>query len=457
MGSRRILILGLGREGFVLARYFASRGDSVTVTDSTSSEQFEETAAQLNGLGVRLALGENRADLVADTDQFFVSPGVPESNEVYRAALARGLEIDSMTRLFFRLCPCRTVGISGSSGKTTTTGLIGSILDQAGFDVKVGGNIGEPMLRLLPDLRPSSIAVLELSSFQLSLLRQSPHVAVVTNISPNHLDRHETMDAYLEAKSHLVKHQSAGDTVIVNSEDPAVLALAGMSAAGQRSFGANAQWGATSRRAHLGLIEDGEFTPVIDAASVPLAGQHNQRNVLAAIATAAALGVEPVAMREGIRRYQPAPHRLETIAIRDGVRYVDDSIATTPDRAATAIVAQDRRPTLLIAGGRDKHLSWDDFARLAVERLRAIYLLGEAAPLIADAIETAHQEVRGTLDREMVRRVASLDEAVELARRDARPGDVVLLAPGCASYDMFTNFEERGHAFARAAEPSYAL
>src|SRR5947209_179218 len=207
----RILILGMAREGVSLARFLAHRGASVTVTDSAQEERLRERLVALAACGVRTVVGGDHAELLESADRFFVSPGVPESNSVFQAALSRGFTIESMTTLFFELCPGRIVGITGSSGKTTTTGLIGGMLRAARRDVVVGGNIGDPMLDLLPSVERSTTVVLELSSFQLSILRCSPHLAVVTNISPNHLDRHGTMEAYVAAKRNIVRYQSPGD------------------------------------------------------------------------------------------------------------------------------------------------------------------------------------------------------------------------------------------------------
>jgi UDP-N-acetylmuramoylalanine--D-glutamate ligase len=447
----RILILGLAREGESLARYFSAQGKDVTITDIASREQLRPRLAALRGLPVKYAFGEHRPDLIEDADVLYVSPGVPESNPVYRAAEDWGLPIRSMTTLFFDLCPGPIIGITGSSGKTTTTGLIGEILQAAGRRVVVGGNIGRSMLDLLPSIDADTLVVLELSSFQLQMLRRSPHIAVVTNISPNHLDRHGTMERYIAAKRTIVEYQSTDDWAVLNAADPEVRSFAASTPATVRWFGRGSTTGSEVREGVSGLVIDGEFTPVIPVADIPLLGAHNVENVLAAIATASILDVEPDTMRTAIERFRPAPHRLQTVATRDGVRFIDDSIATSPARACVALEAIDS-PILLIAGGRDKRLPWEDFARLVVHRVRLLFLIGEAA----DDVERAVAQERAGASLEGIVRCRTLDEAVGRAARAARSGEVVLLSPACTSYDMFSDYEERGDAFIRAVERLHA-
>lgn len=445
------LILGMAREGVSLARFLAERGASVTVTDSAPWEKLQGRVEYLETLGVRCVVGGDHPELVEQTERFFASPGVPETNPVFDAAAQQGLPIESMTTLFFELCPGRIAGITGSSGKTTTTGLIGAILRAAERDVVVGGNIGDPMLDLLPEITGGTIVVLELSSFQLSILRRSPHLAVVTNISPNHLDRHGTMEAYIGAKRNIVRFQTSEDLAILNAGDAEVRAFAAETRAAIRWFGETAEDGATQRGNCVGYVEGDHFTAVMPVEDIPLLGAHNVENVLAAIAACRALGVEAKQMTDGIRSYRPAPHRLEVVRERAGVRYIDDSIATSPARAIVALRAIDA-PVILIAGGRDKRLPWADFARLAVQKARMLILIGEAAPLIDRAVRAALRDAEGLLSDDAICQVGSLQDAVCLASRVARPGDAVLLSPGCTSYDMFSDFAERGSVFAQAVE-----
>lgn len=448
--NKNILILGLGREGVSLARFFSLRGAAVTVTDSAGEHALDERLRNIAHPSVDFALGAHYPELVSKAEMFFVSPGVPESNPVYESARAAGLPIQSMTTLFFDLCPGQIVGVTGSSGKTTTTGLIAQILQQAGRKFVVGGNIGDPMLDLLPEIDEETLVVLELSSFQLAILDKSPHVAVVTNISPNHLDRHLTMQTYISAKRRAVDHQTEHDFAVLNASDPGASAFAAATKGAVRWFGWTGSNGTTVRDGYLGLLNH-FFEPVLRIEEIPLLGPHNVENAMAAVATAGILGIQKDSMSSGIRTYRPSPHRLQSVAVHDGVRYIDDSIATSPARASVALRAFDE-PILLIAGGRDKKLPWQDFAQLVVQKVRLLYLIGEADDLIDGQVRTAMTSVDGALRESAIHHCSSLEEAVRAASREARPGEIVLLSPACTSYDMFTDFERRGDSFRRAVE-----
>jgi UDP-N-acetylmuramoylalanine--D-glutamate ligase len=458
---RRALILGLAREGVSLARFLAERGSDVTVTDAAPLEKLTSRIRSLAALPVRVAAGGHKPELVAEADEFFVSPGVPESNPVYEAAREAGLPVQSMTTLFFDLCPGKIIGVTGSSGKTTTTGLIGHILREAGRDVVVGGNIGDPMLDLLPQIEARTLVVLELSSFQLELLRTSPHIAVVTNITPNHLDRHGTMDAYVAAKRHILEHQAEPDFAVLNADDSELQRLSASTPATKRWFSS------TSRGLDVGICADrlgvwrpspgggdAAFEEVIEVEKVSLLGAHNLANVAAAMAVADILGVSAEVMRGAIQTYAPPPHRLQIVGEYQGVTYIDDSIATTPARVIVALQALSQ-PILLIAGGRDKKLPWSDFAHWTASLARALILIGEAAPLIEQAVRAVLKE-SSLLRNDMIFRCESMESAVATAGGLAGPGDVVLLSPGCTSYDMFTDFHERACAFAAAVEDLHA-
>ena len=455
IAGNRAVVLGLAREGVALASYLSTHGAHVTATDRGREDGLRERLAVLEDTAVRVVVGGDHPELVAGADTLFVSPGVPDSNAVYAAALEQGIPVESMTTLFFELCPGPIVGVTGSSGKTTTTGLIGHMARTAGLDIVVAGNIGDPMIETLDSIGPHTTVLLELSSFQLELLRRSPHISVVTNISPNHLDRHGTMNAYIDAKLRIVTHQSGEDHAVLNRCDPVAPTFARATPAQVHWFGPEAERGATVDRGMVSLIEDDRLTPVISEEHIPLLGRHNVDNVLAATATGALLGLEPEAMAGAIRTFRPAPHRLETVAQVRGVTYVNDSIATTPARAKVALDAI-ATPVVLIAGGRDKHLPWEAFARKIAERVRVLLLIGEAAPQIEMAVRDALGNQGASLEPRNIRHCASLPAAVEEAGRLAHPGDTVLLSPACTSYDMFSNFEERGRVFAVAVEELHA-
>jgi UDP-N-acetylmuramoylalanine--D-glutamate ligase len=448
LSGKHALILGLAREGESLARYLVRQGAVVTVTDVLPEDQLQPRLQRLEPCGVHFVLGKTDPHLVNSTDVLFVSPGVPTDNPIVMAAREAGIPITNATQLFLEHCPATVVGITGSSGKTTTTSLIAAILHAGNRRVLVGGNIGNPMLDLLDDADSQTLVVVELSSFQLELVQVSPHIAVVTNITPNHLDRHGTMARYIAAKQHIVAYQTPNDVAVLNQDDRTVKTFASTTPAHSIGF---SRCGRLEKGAFLyndALVvrtADAEFV-VMPRDEIPIPGNHNVENVLAALAATSTLDVDASAMREGVRTFAGVPHRLEHVTELDGVTYIDDSIATSPQRVAVALQAVDRN-VVLIAGGRSKQLPWHDMLQAMDSHVRALVLIGEAAQEIAQAVE-AH------FGREAppIHYADTMDDAVQRAARLALPGDVVLLSPACASYDMFTDYEERGLAFRHAVE-----
>jgi UDP-N-acetylmuramoylalanine--D-glutamate ligase len=437
LSGQRSLVIGLAREGLDLTRFLLRHGASVTVTDQKPLDQLAEAVRQLGDRPV-YRLGGHSLDDLTDIDVVYASPGVPPEHPLLTAARARGMGISSLVELFFALCPAPILGITGSAGKTTTTALEGDIFRAAGRDVFVGGNIGRPLLGELEHITPSSWVVMELSSFQLEPLQVSPHIAVVTNVTPNHLDRHPSMEAYWAAKGQILAHQSPSDWAVLNADD-----------LWSQRYRAN---GRMLRFSLEGTVEGAYLAgrqlmllgePLLTVADVPLRGRHNLANVLAACAAAHAAGIERPAMGAAVRSFNGVAHRLQVVGERHGVRYVDDSIATAPERSIAALEAFDE-PVVLISGGRDKHLPMQDWAKLIVRRCRHVVLLGEMAELVEGAIRES-DPLYAALSR-----ARSMDEAVSQAARAARSGDVVLLSPGGTSFDMYTDFEERGRDFARA-------
>lgn len=433
-----MVIIGHGREGGSAARYLTRLGAQVTVVDRAISAVQKESCE-----AGTITLAPENLLLLTDADAVVASPGVPESNHLLTAAIRSGIPVTNATQIFFSRCRGAVVGITGSSGKSTTTALIGSMLVEDGGDVRVGGNIGNPMLDFVDDLTERSIAVLELSSFQLQLLASSPHVAVVTNITPNHLDRHGDLAHYVAAKRNIVSHQSAQDVAILNVADEIVRSLADYTEAECHWFGWQRSTGSGSHVENDEIFarsQHGEVA-ILAVEDVPLPGRHNVENVLAAVAAASALGVDARSMAPAIRGFKGLPHRLQLIGVIDGVRYVDDSIATSPERVAVALAAT-QTPVVLVAGGRSKHLPWMPMLRAMEDKVHTVVLLGEAATEIGAAIE--EQSWRHPIS---TIRAQSLQEAISHAGARANPGDTVLLSPGGTSYDMFTDFEERGRAF----------
>jgi UDP-N-acetylmuramoylalanine--D-glutamate ligase len=489
----RALIVGLAREGTALARFLAEHGAHVTVTDIKPLEALTNRTAALTDLPVELALGGHPLQLLDAVDLVLVSPGVPLEIPLLVEARLRGLPLSSETRLFTRLCPAQVVGITGSSGKTTTTVLIGEMLKMAGRRTWVGGNVGQPLIGHLDEIAPSDIVVMELSSFQLEFFAPwispgpgigaagprgralfdpagwSPAIAAVLNITPNHLDRHPTMKAYIAAKTQMLAHQQPGDVAILNLDNAFTRHMGEMpsdptsgtpSGCKRRvlwfSLEEDVPEGTFLRGDELILRLAGQEEVICRTGDLKLLGRHNLANTLAACAAARSAGASAQALSQTAMTFCGVEHRLELVRERDGVRWYNDSIATTPERTVAALQAFDS-PIVLLAGGRDKHLPWDEMAALTRSKARHLILFGEAAPLIARAMRAAsHKTSDGERvndrsstvpHRAHIHHVGTLERAVELAAEVAQPGDTVLLSPGGTSFDAFADFTARGDHF----------
>jgi UDP-N-acetylmuramoylalanine--D-glutamate ligase len=477
----RVLILGLAREGTALARFLAEHGASVTVTDIKPTEALAERVSALKDLPVRYVLGRHPVTLLNETDIIFVSPGVPLDIPFLAEARRKGVPLSSEPRLFTRLCRALVVGITGSSGKSTTTVLAGELIRATGRTTWVGGNIGRPLIGELERIGPDDVAVMELSSFQLELFGPwpptdrrnmptmffdptgwSPPVAAVLNITPNHLDRHSTMDAYIAAKGHILSYQQPTGVAILNLDDPMTREMGSHATeVGQRVL-----WFSLEHEVKAGtLLRDNQLIVhladreeiLCQTGDLKLLGRHNLANALAACAVAVgasiALKDEPDwselpldDWRQALTTFQGVEHRLELVRELGGVRWYNDSIATTPERTVAALRAFDD-PIVLLAGGRDKHLSWAEMAALTLRKVKHLILFGEAAGLIEDAVQRAHQDLATDTSQTAVHSAHTLPEAVELASHLACPGDVVLLSPGGTSFDAYRDFVARGQHF----------
>jgi len=452
--GKRATIIGLAREGTVLARFLAERGAIVTVSDQKKEEELQENTAKLKGLPISFVLGGHPGEILDRVDVLFLSPGVPRDAPIVVAAEEKSIPISSETRLFTELCPAPIIGITGSSGKTTTVSLVGQMLKASGFRTWVGGNIGQPLIGHLREIEPTDKVVMELSSFQLEIMEWSPPIAAILNITPNHLDRHPSMEAYTEAKLNILRFQQPGDVAVLgydlisNTQYPNLQSLIlGFSLNEEIEQGAFLRDGkAVAIILRLGDTEQ----RICSADEIKLLGRHNLENVLAACAIAAVAGASRQAVADVATTFEGIEHRLELVremGEAPAVRYYNDSIATSPERTVAALRSFDQ-PIVLLAGGRDKHLPWDEMARLTLEKVRCLVLFGEAAPIIEEAIRVSGVGFRVSRDlEEFVHRCQTLDEAVEAAAREAQPGDVVLLAPGGTSFDAFRDFAERGERF----------
>jgi len=446
--GKRVTVLGLGVEGVDLVRYLAASGALVTVSDAKPAEALSRRIQELDGLPVHFSLGRNRVEDAVSADVLFISQGVPLTLPAVQAARERGVPISSMTRLFLERCSGIVIGITGSSGKTTTTALVGAMFAAAGRGHVVGGNIGIGLLGLLDSITPETWVVLELSHSQLETAGRSPHIACVLNVTPNHLDRY-TWDEYLALKLRIVQGQSKGDIAVLNLDDEVACSFATEAPGRVVWFSARRD----PNGAPAAFVRDGAVvwrqgsveTKVLSVGEIPLRGAHNVSNVLAAVAVAGVAGLPCDAIARAVREFTPAPHRLELVASVRGVDYYNDSIATTPERTLAGLRSF-QQPVVLLLGGREKKLPLEELAHDAVERCRAVVCFGESGPVL----ETALRAAAGACSRPApVERVETLAEAVVTAQRSAAKGDVVLLSPACTSYDAYENFEERGEDFRR--------
>jgi UDP-N-acetylmuramoylalanine--D-glutamate ligase len=454
LAGRRVLVLGLARSGLAASRFLADAGAVVTAYDRREAAELGDAVAALEGRPVRLALGIDPAAagaLLDEADLLVTSPSVsarfpttdPWLREALTAAEARGAEVVSEVGLFLRLTRSRVLGVTGTKGKTTTASLVAAMLAAADMPHALGGNIGTPLIERAAELGPEEWVVLELSELQLPTIDRGADLALYTNIGEDHLDRHGTVAAYRAVKARLAELSAPNGRVVLNADDAGCRELAE-----RLSPGALAWYGAMRpRRGPSEAWIDGEGWMIVagerllPVSDVPLPGRHMRANVLGAALSAHLAGAGLPAVASAIRGFRGVPHRLETVALRDGVRWVNDSQATIPVAAVAALEAFDA-PIVLIAGGKDKGLAYDAFADAIARRCRAAVLIGETA----DEVE------RLVGGRVPVERAASMPEAVGRAGAIAVAGDVVLLAPAAASFDMFVDYAARGDAFRRAVE-----
>lgn len=414
--------------------------------DKRTREQLGDTADELEAAGAQLCLGERYLERLNEATLILRTPGMKPYLPPFEAARAAGSTVTSEMELFFELCRAPIFAVTGSDGKTTTTTVIAGLLRQAGRTVHLGGNIGNPMLPLIAEVADDDAAVVELSSFQLTRMTQSPQVAVVTNVAPNHLDWHTDMQEYVEAKRNLVKYQQASDRAVLNADNEYTAAFAADCPGKVWWF---SRRHAVDRGAYLGsdgvlYVTDGNRTEaVLPAADIRIPGVHNIENYLAAFS--ATYGTVPVAvMAEFARTFGGVPHRCELVRERNGVRWYNDSIGSSPSRTIAGLRAFDRR-VILIAGGYDKHIPYDPLGPVAADTVKHAVLLGATAPAIETVLRRDAAEVPIT-------RVQSMEEAVAAADGLAQNGDIVFLSPASASFDMYRNFEERGNHFKRLVQ-----
>ena len=455
--GKRVTIVGLGRgrTSAGLARFLVSNGARVTVTDVQPREALGEGIARMADTPVELVLGPASDDAaLADPDLVFVIPGIRPRSATILRALQRNIPVLTEMGLFFRLCPAPIVGVTGTKGKTTTTTMLERILRRGPRRVTLGGNIGRAIIGDLDSITKDDVVLLELSSFQLETLGLSPHVAVITNVSEDHLDHHGTRENYVNAKRNILAWQGPKDIAVLNLDDPVVVAMQTGTAGEIRGFSLTLRpkRGAfVDPQDRLTLADGPRLVPLLAASELRVPGRHNIANALAAAIAGAAMGVAPEAIADELRAFEGVPRRLETVGEQDGVLWVNDSASTTPSATLTALDAFDR-PAVVILGGVAKGADFTALADELVRRARGAVLIGQAADDIGTALHAAGAEAKHLA----VAKAATLAEAVTRARAMAKHGDVVLLSPACAARedfsrvatpDRFSSADERGDRF----------
>ncbi|MGZ9226604.1 MAG: UDP-N-acetylmuramoyl-L-alanine--D-glutamate ligase [Anaerolineales bacterium] len=445
--GKRVLILGAARQGLALARWLSLHGAHVILSDIRPADELRVARESLAEFQIDWAPGGHPLELLDSSDVLCLSGGVPLTLPIVAEAVKRGIPLSNDTQIFMEVTPCKTIGITGSAGKTTTTTLVGQMARNAyGDKAYVGGNIGDPLINYVDNMKPGDVAIHEISSFQLDQMTISPDIAAILNITPNHLDRHGTMEAYTAAKARILEFQSEEDAAILGCNDKGAWSLRNTVNGKLFAFSLDElEEGLDGTYLHDGLLNlrDGNaYLPLILREKIALRGDHNVLNVLAAFAIGHAAGFTLDAMLEAVEDFRGVPHRLEFVRELRGVRWYNDSIATAPERSMAAVRSFDESIVLML-GGRDKDLPWEDLIQLMGERVDHVVLFGEAAEKIEGTVNRLGlREKRFTVSR-----ADHLHEAVIQAAEVAEAGDVVLLAPGGTSFDEFKDFAERGERF----------
>ncbi|MFK7777132.1 MAG: UDP-N-acetylmuramoyl-L-alanine--D-glutamate ligase [Gimesia sp.] len=443
-----VTVLGLGRfgGGIAVVAYLASRGAQITVIDAKSADALADSLKQLDSYpDIQYMLGATFSQLPA-TDLLVANPAIPPEHELLKSAREQQIPVTSEIELFWQLNPGKVIGITGSNGKSTTTAMIHAIIAASGVPCWLGGNIGISLLPMIEQIQPDDWVILELSSFQLESLNRiqvSPHIGVVTNFSPNHLDWHQTVEHYRQSKQTIFRWQTEHDFAIINADEPKLQ--------GWSSRGTVCLFGANSLLQPDVLVNDDGFLITKQTKrfrpQLNVPGTHNRMNAAAAIAACGCAGIDETAMQKGLEAFSGLPHRLQYIGEYQNRRFYNDSLATTPESAICAIVTFTDSPVILLAGGSDKKVDLHDFAMTFFEHTKATALIGETGPILCEIIRHSKSQIREGSHALISHPHQSFQEAFHWAFQQSDPGDVILLSPGCASFGWFSSFEERGDYF----------
>ena len=447
--SRNVLIIGAARQGLAAARYLSQHDANVIINDQRPEQQLQNEMNNLQSLNVKWITGSHPISILENIDTVCISGGVPLQLPLIVEAKKRNILLTNDSEIFMQAVNCPVVGITGSSGKTTTTALVGEIAkstESESTKVWVGGNIGKPLIEQIDTIQPEDLVILELSSFQLELMCTSPYIASITNITPNHLDRHETIEAYTSAKARILEFQKNTDIAILNRDDQGAWNLRDKTNGQLFSFGkskANLLGnGVYIEDDTIAILNDGQTFPVCLTKDTPLLGEHNLLNIMAACSIAFALNISTDKMLNAIKAFQGVPHRLEFVKEIDEVKWYNDSIATAPERTIAAIKSFNE-PIVLLLGGKDKNLPWERLSEIIHEKVDHVVIFGSAKELIETAVGSVEINKRPY----SVNICKNMEGAIQIAHKIAEAGDIVLLSPGATSYDEFSDFEERGEKF----------
>ena len=439
VAGKNITVIGIGISNLPLIKYLVSLGANVTACDRRSAEDLGENYTELEKLGVKFNLGDGYLNNLSG-DMIFKTPGMRYDVPELLKAKENGSIVTSEMEVFFEVCPSHIIAVTGSDGKTTTTTLIHKMMTDAGYKTWLGGNIGNPLLTDTEKMKENDWVILELSSFQLHTMRKSPEIAVITNISPNHLDMHKDYKEYIDAKKHIMLYQNEGDTLIVNADNQ-VTADIGKSANGAVKY--------FSRNGMADVYLDGNIikrgiVEILNIKDIKIPGMHNVENYMAAIAAVSGLVSKEVIVNVA-KTFGGVEHRIELVRTLDGVKYYNSSIDSSPNRTINTLRVFPNK-VIMIAGGKDKGIPYDEIGPALAEHVKVLILIGATSDKIQEALDAEINKTGNGKDIEVIR-ATSYEDAVNTARSKAHDGDVVLLSPASTSFDMFRNFEERGNLF----------
>lgn len=439
VAGKNITVIGIGISNLPLIKYLVSLGANVTACDRRSAEDLGENYTELEKLGVKFNLGDGYLNNLSG-DMIFKTPGMRYDVPELLKAKENGSIVTSEMEVFFEVCPSHIIAVTGSDGKTTTTTLIHKMMTDAGYKTWLGGNIGNPLLTDTEKMKENDWVILEISSFQLHTMRKSPEIAVITNISPNHLDMHKDYKEYIDAKKNIMLYQNEGDTLIVNADNQ-VTADIGKSANGAVKY--------FSRNGMADVYLDGNIikrgiVEILNIKDIKIPGMHNVENYMAAIAAVSGLVSKEVIVNVA-KTFGGVEHRIELVRTLDGVKYYNSSIDSSPNRTINTLRVFPNK-VIMIAGGKDKGIPYDEIGPALAEHVKVLILIGATSDKIQEALDAEINKTGNGKDIEVIR-ATSYEDAVNTARSKAHDGDVVLLSPASTSFDMFRNFEERGNLF----------